>query len=76
MVGVMGRTVLATATTASGGAVEAAASRGFITSDGARLPYLEAGPAGGQTVPGWTMALQVTAAPFSDVVWFSALATP
>ncbi len=58
MVGVMGAIVLATATAASGGAVEAAESRSFITSDGARLHYLEAGPAGAQTVlfvPGWTM---------------------
>ena len=58
MVGVMGGIVLATATTASGGVVEAAQGRSFITSDGARLHYLEAGPAGAQTVlfvPGWTM---------------------
>jgi non-heme chloroperoxidase len=58
MVGVLGGAVLATATAASGGAVEAADSRSFITSDGARLHYLEAGPAGARTVlfvPGWTM---------------------
>ena len=50
MVGVTGGIVLATATTASGGAVEAAESRRFITSDGARLHDLEAGPAGAQAV--------------------------
>lgn len=58
MVGVMGGAVLASATAVSGGTVEAAHSRGFITSDGARLHYLEAGPIGGTTVvfvPGWTM---------------------
>lgn len=58
MVGVMGGIVLATATAASGGVVEAAQGRSFITSDGARLHFLEAGPAGAQTVlfvPGWTM---------------------
>ncbi len=58
MVGVLGGAVLATATTVSGDAVAAAESRSFITSDGARLHYLEAGPAGGTTVvfvPGWTM---------------------
>jgi len=58
MVGVLGGAVLAIATTASGGAVEAAESRHLITSDGARLHYLEAGPSGAQTVlfvPGWTM---------------------
>jgi microsomal epoxide hydrolase len=58
MAGVMGGTVLALATTASGGAVEAAESRSFITSDGARLHYLEAGLSDLQTVvfvPGWAM---------------------
>lgn len=58
MVGVMGVTVLASATAVSGDAVAAAESRSFITSDGARLHYLEAGPTEGQTVlfvPGWTM---------------------
>ena len=58
MAGVLGGIVLAVATTASGGAVEAAESRSFITSDGARLHYLEAGPSGAPTVlfvPGWTM---------------------
>ncbi|QTN19294.1 alpha/beta hydrolase [Brevundimonas sp. AJA228-03] len=58
MVGVMGVTVLASATTVSGGTVAAAESRSFITSDGARLHYLEAGPAEARTVlfvPGWTM---------------------
>ncbi len=58
MVGVLGGTVLAFATTASGGAVEAAQSRRLITSDGARLHYLEAGPSEAPTilfVPGWTM---------------------
>lgn len=43
---------------ASGGAVVAAESRTFITSDGARLHYLEAGPPSARTVvfvPGWTM---------------------
>lgn len=57
MAGVMGGAVLASATTVSGGTVEAE-SRSFITSDGARLHYLEAGPSGGRTVlfvPGWTM---------------------
>lgn len=42
----------------SGGVAEAAESRSFITTDGARLHYLEAGPSSGQTVlfvPGWTM---------------------
>src|ERR1700722_8212804 len=36
----------------------AAQSRFFVTSDGVRLHYLEAGPSGGHTivfVPGWTM---------------------
>ena len=37
MVGVMGVTVLASATAVSGGTVAAAESRSFITSDGARL---------------------------------------
>ena len=58
MVGVLGVTVLASATAVSGDAVEAAESRSFITSDGARLHYLEAGPAEARTVlfvPGWTM---------------------
>lgn len=64
MAGVLGGAVLsggpalAREEIASGGAVEAAASRSFITSDGARLHYLEAGPFNGQTVlfvPGWTM---------------------
>ena len=58
MVGVLGGAVLATATAVSGDAVAAAESRSFITSDGARLHYLEAGPSGAQTVvfvPGWTM---------------------
>ncbi len=58
MVGVMGGAVLAGTTIASGGAVEAADSRSFITSDGARLHYLEAGPSEALTVvfvPGWTM---------------------
>lgn len=58
MVGVMGGAVLAGTTIASGGAVEAADSRSFITSDGARLHYLEAGPSEAPTVvfvPGWTM---------------------
>lgn len=57
MVGVLGGAVLASATTVSGDAVEAE-SRSFITSDGARLHYLEAGPRSGRTVvfvPGWTM---------------------
>lgn len=57
MVGVLGGAVLASATTVSGDAVEAE-SRSFITSDGARLHYLEAGPSGARTVvfvPGWTM---------------------
>lgn len=57
LAGVMGGAVLASATAVSGGTVEAE-SRSFITSDGARLHYLEAGPIGGQTVvfvPGWTM---------------------
>lgn len=57
MVGVLGGAVLASATTVSGGTVEAE-SRSFITSDGARLHYLEAGPSGARTVvfvPGWTM---------------------
>tara|TARA_R110001606_G_scaffold391201_2_gene558892 strand:+ start:108982 stop:109821 length:840 start_codon:yes stop_codon:yes gene_type:complete len=42
----------------SGGTGQAADSRSFVTSDGARLHYLEAGPAGARTVlfvPGWTM---------------------
>lgn len=42
----------------SGGTGQAADSRSFITSDGARLHYLEAGPVDGRTVlfvPGWTM---------------------
>lgn len=42
----------------SGGAVAAAQSRTFITTDGARLHYLEAGPREARTVlfvPGWTM---------------------
>lgn len=46
------------AMTTSGGVAEAAESRSFITSDGARLHYLEAGPSSAQTVlfvPGWTM---------------------
>lgn len=58
MVGVVGGAVLAGTTIASGGAVEAADSRSFITSDGARLHYLEAGPSEALTVvfvPGWTM---------------------
>jgi microsomal epoxide hydrolase len=58
MAGVLGGIVLACATTASGDAVEAAESRSFITSDGARLHYLEAGPSAARTVlfvPGWTM---------------------
>lgn len=58
MVGVMGLTVLASATAVSGDAVAAAESRSFITSDGARLHYLEAGPTEARTVlfvPGWTM---------------------
>lgn len=58
MVGVLGGAVLATATAVSGDAVAGSESRSFITSDGARLHYLEAGPAGGQTVvfvPGWCM---------------------
>lgn len=57
MVGVLGGAVLASATAVSGDAVEAE-SRSFITSDGARLHYLEAGPSGARTVvfvPGWTM---------------------
>ncbi len=57
MVGVLGGAVIASATTVSGGTVEAE-SRSFITSDGARLHYLEAGPSGARTVvfvPGWTM---------------------
>ena len=57
MAGVMGGAVLATATAVSGGTVEAE-SRSFITSDGARLHYLEAGSSGARTVvfiPGWTM---------------------
>ncbi len=43
---------------ASGGAAMAAESHSFITSDGARLHYLEAGPSSARTVvfvPGWTM---------------------
>lgn len=58
MVGVVGGTVLAFATAVSGDAVAAAEGRSFITSDGARLHYLEAGPTAAQTVlfvPGWTM---------------------
>ena len=58
MAGVLGGAVFALATIASGGAVEAAVSRSFITSDGARLHYLEAGPSEARTVvfvPGWTM---------------------
>jgi len=58
MVGVLGGAVLASATAVSGDAVAAAESRSFITSDGARLHYLEAGPSGARTVvfvPGWTM---------------------
>ncbi len=58
MVGVLGGAVLAGGTIASGDAVEAAESRSFITSDGARLHYLEAGPSDARTVvfvPGWTM---------------------
>lgn len=58
IVGVMGGAVLALATTVSGDAVAAAGSRSLITSDGARLHYLEAGPQSAQTVlfvPGWTM---------------------
>lgn len=42
----------------SGGTGQAADSRSFVTSDGARLHYLEAGPVGARTVlfvPGWTM---------------------
>ena len=42
----------------SGGTGQAADSRSFVTSDGARLHYLEAGPAEARTVllvPGWTM---------------------
>lgn len=42
----------------SGGTGQAADSRSFLTSDGARLHYLEAGPSDGRTVvfvPGWTM---------------------
>ncbi|WP_425988626.1 alpha/beta fold hydrolase [Brevundimonas sp. TWP2-3-2] len=57
MVGVLGGAVLASATAVSGGTVEAE-SRSFITSDGARLHYLEAGPSEARTVvfvPGWTM---------------------
>jgi non-heme chloroperoxidase len=41
-----------------GGTGQAADSRSFVTSDGARLHYLEAGPVDGRTVifvPGWTM---------------------
>ncbi|MES2860950.1 MAG: alpha/beta hydrolase [Pseudomonadota bacterium] len=58
MVGVLGGAVLASATAVSGDAVAEAQSRSFITSDGARLHYLEAGPAEARTVlfvPGWTM---------------------
>ncbi|WP_428150474.1 alpha/beta fold hydrolase [Brevundimonas sp.] len=58
MVGVLGGAVLAIATAVSGDAVAAAESRSFITSDGARLHYLEAGPSEARTVvfvPGWTM---------------------
>ena len=58
MVGVLGGAVLASATAVSGDAVAAAESRSFITSDGARLHYLEAGPTEARTVvfvPGWTM---------------------
>ena len=39
-------------------AQEAVQSRYFVTSDGVRLHYLEAGPSTGHTivfVPGWTM---------------------
>ena len=42
----------------SGGTGQAADSRSFVTSDGTRLHYLEAGPAEARTVlfvPGWTM---------------------
>lgn len=42
----------------SGGTGQAADSRSFVTSDGARLHYLEAGPVEARTVlfvPGWTM---------------------
>jgi microsomal epoxide hydrolase len=45
-VGVTGGIGLAMATAASGGAVEVAESRSFITSDGVRLQDLETGPAG------------------------------
>lgn len=58
MVGVLGGAVLATATAVSGDAVAGSQSRSFITSDGARLHYLEAGPSEARTVvfvPGWTM---------------------
>lgn len=58
MAGVLGGAVLALATGVSGDALAAAESRSFITSDGARLHYLEAGPSGARTVvfvPGWTM---------------------
>jgi len=58
MVGVLGGAVLASAMAVSGDAVAAAESRSFITSDGARLHYLEAGPSEARTVvfvPGWTM---------------------
>ena len=58
MVGVLGGAVLAGATAVSGDAVAAAESRTFITTDGARLHYLEAGPSEALTVvfvPGWTM---------------------
>ncbi len=57
LAGVMVGAVLASATAVSGGTVEAE-SRSFITSDGARLHYLEAGPSEARTVvfvPGWTM---------------------
>lgn len=58
MVGVLGGAVVAVATAVSGDAAAGAESRSFITSDGARLHYLEAGPSEAPTVvfvPGWTM---------------------
>ena len=44
---IAGGPVVAREEAASGGAVEAAGSRSFITSDGARLHDLEAGPIAG-----------------------------
>jgi len=66
MAGVLGGTVLAMATTASGDAVEAAQSRSFITSDGARLHDLEAGPSDGRTTPDQAASDRVSASASSD----------